>query len=67
MQQKKLLAILKRYPKAISYYIEDIKAISSSICTHIILMEEDYRLEREHQMRFNPNMKEVLPLVLFIR
>jgi len=59
-ETEKLLNILKKYPKAIGYTIEDIKGINPSLCIHRILLEEDYKPFIEHQRRLNPNMKEVL-------
>src|SRR4030067_2158510 len=57
---KKLLDVLKKYPKAIGYTIEDIKGINPSLCMHRILLEDDYKPSIEHQRRLNPNMKEVV-------
>jgi len=57
---EKLLNILKKYPKAIGYTIEDIKGINPSLCMHMILLKEDYKPSIEHQRRLNPNMKEVM-------
>jgi hypothetical protein len=62
-ETEKLLNILKKYPKAIGYTIEDIKGINPSLCMHRILLEEDYKPCIEHQRRLNPNMKEVLKLL----
>jgi hypothetical protein len=52
-----LLYVLKKYPKAIGYTIDDIKGINPSLCMHRILLEEDYKPSIEHQRRLNPNMK----------
>jgi len=57
---EKLLKILKKYPKAIGYTIEDIKGINPSLCMHRILLKEDYKPSIEHQRRLNPNMEEVV-------
>ena len=59
-ETEKLLNILKKYPKAIGYTIDDIKGINPSLCMHKILLEEDYKPSIEHQRRLNPNMKEVV-------
>jgi len=56
----KLLDVLKRYPDAIGYKINDLTGISPSVCTHRILLEEDSKTSREHQQRLNPNMSEVV-------
>jgi len=59
-ETEKLLYVLKKYPKAIGYTIDDIKGINPSLCMHMILLEEDYKPSIEHQRRLNPNMKEVV-------
>jgi len=46
---EKLLYVLKKYPKAIGYTIDDIKGINPSLCMHRILLEEDYKPSVEHQ------------------
>jgi len=56
----KLLDVLKRYPDAIGYKINDLTGISPSVCTYIILLEEDSKTSREHQRRLNPNMSKVV-------
>ena len=60
VETEKLLYVLKKYPKAIGYTIDDIKGINPSLCMHRILLEEDYKPSIEHQRRLNPNMKEVV-------
>ena len=40
--------------------LADIKGISSSLCSHRILMEADHKPSVEHQRRLNPTMKEVV-------
>jgi len=59
-ETKKLLSVLKKYPKAIVYTIDDIKGLNPSLCMHRILLEEDYKSSIEHQRRLNPSMKEVV-------
>jgi len=59
-ETEKLLYVLKKYPKAIGYTIDDIKGINPSLCMHRILLEDDYKPSIEHQRRLNPNMKEVV-------
>ena len=51
---------LRKYKKAIAWFIEDLKGISPSICMHKILLEENARTSIEHQRRLNPVMKEVV-------
>ena len=46
--------------KAIAWSIENLKGISSSICMHKILLEENAKTSIEHQRRLNPIMKEVV-------
>ncbi|XP_039687886.1 uncharacterized protein [Medicago truncatula] len=60
VETEKLLYVLKKYPKAIGYTIDDIKGINPSLCMHRILLEEDYKPSIEHQRRLNPNMKELV-------
>lgn len=43
-EEEKLLTVLRKYKDAIRWTITDIKRISPSICTHIILMVESYKL-----------------------
>jgi len=59
-ETEKLLDVLRKYPKAIGYSIDDLKGINPSICMHKILLEEDYKPFREHQRRLNPNISEVV-------
>ena len=59
-ETEKFLSVLKKYPKAIGYTIDDIKGLNPSLCMHRILLEEDYKPSIEHQRRLNPNMKEVV-------
>ena len=40
---EKLLAMLKRYKKAIGYTLDDIKGISPAFCTHKINLEENMK------------------------
>ena len=53
-----MVEILRKHKKAITWSVEDLKGISSSICMHKILMEENVRTSIEHQRRLNPIMKE---------
>ena len=56
-EEKKLLTILRNYKEAIAWSIEDLKAISPSICMHKILLEDNAKTSIEHQRRLNPVMK----------
>ena len=60
LEEQKLLETLRKYKEAITWYIEDLKGISPSICMHKILLEENARTSIEHQRRLNPVMKEVV-------
>ncbi|XP_075110416.1 uncharacterized protein LOC142181301 [Nicotiana tabacum] len=57
---QQLLQVLKECKTAIRWTMEDIKGISPAYCMHKILLEEGHKLSREHQIRLNPNMKEVV-------
>ena len=59
-EEQKLLEILRKYKEAISWSIEDLKGISTSICMHKILLNDNAKTSIEHQMRINPVMKEVV-------
>ena len=60
LEEQKLLEILRKYKKAIAWFIDDLKGISPSICMHKILLEENSKTSIEHQRRLNPVMKEVV-------
>ena len=60
LEELKLLEILKKYKKAITWSIDDLKGISHYIYMHKILLEENAKTSIEHQRRLNPIMKEVL-------
>ena len=59
-EEQKLLKILRNYQESISWSIDELKGISSSICMHKILLEENAKPSVEHQRRLNPVMKEVV-------
>ena len=59
-EKQKLLVIMRKYKEPIAWSIEDLKGISSSICMHKILMEDNAKSSIEHQRRLNPVMKEVV-------
>ena len=59
-EEQQLLRILRKYKEAISWSIEDLKGISSSICMHKILLNDDAKTSIEHQRRLNPMMKDVV-------
>ena len=47
-EEQRLLQILKKYKEAIAWSIEDLKGISSSICMHKILLNDDANTSVEH-------------------
>ncbi|XP_058726124.1 uncharacterized protein LOC131597442 [Vicia villosa] len=57
---EKLLQVLRKYPFALGYNIDDLKGISPSICMHHIMMEEGCKTSREHQRRINPILNTVV-------
>ena len=57
MAKQKLLETLRKYKEAIAWSMEDLKGISTSICMHKILLEENARTSIEHQRRLNLVMK----------
>ena len=59
-EEQKLLETLIKYMEAIAWSIEDLKGISSSICMHKILVDDNAKTSIEHQRRPNPIMKEVV-------
>ena len=59
-EEHKLLEILRKYKEAIAWSIEDLNGISSSICMHKILLNDNTKNFIEHQRRLNLVMKEVV-------
>nr|GEW57583.1 reverse transcriptase domain-containing protein [Tanacetum cinerariifolium] len=55
-----LITIIKSHKRAISWKLSDIKGIDSEICTHKILMEEDFKPAVQHQRRVNPKIHNVI-------
>ncbi|GJU73418.1 reverse transcriptase domain-containing protein [Tanacetum coccineum] len=55
-----LLKVLKLHKQAIAWKILDIKGIDPSFCTHKILMEDDFKLAVQHQIRVNLKIYEVI-------
>ncbi|RDX64413.1 Retrovirus-related Pol polyprotein from transposon opus, partial [Mucuna pruriens] len=53
-QEEKLLEVLKKNKKAISWILASLPGINPSICMHKILLEEDVRPDRQQQRRLNP-------------
>ncbi|XP_042387425.1 uncharacterized protein LOC121979502 [Zingiber officinale] len=59
-QEEKLLNVLRRNQKAIGWTLADLIGISSSICTHRILLEDDAKLVQQPQRRLNPIILDVV-------
>nr|GEY63478.1 DNA-directed DNA polymerase [Tanacetum cinerariifolium] len=55
-----LLKALKLHKRAIAWKIFDIKGIDPHFCTHKIIMEDDFKLEVQHQRRMNSKIHEVI-------
>jgi hypothetical protein len=55
-----LIAILRKYIRAIGWTIADILGIPPGICTHKIQLQEKCTPTIEHQRRLNPPMQEVV-------
>ncbi|GKB81367.1 reverse transcriptase domain-containing protein, partial [Tanacetum coccineum] len=54
------LKVLKSHKRAIVWKITNIKGIDPRVCTHKILMEEDYKPVVQSQRRVNPKIHEVI-------
>nr|GEX15200.1 reverse transcriptase domain-containing protein [Tanacetum cinerariifolium] len=59
-EKEALLKVLKSHKRAIAWKITDIKGIDPRLCTHKILMEEDYKLTVQSQRRVNLKIHEVI-------
>nr|GEW95960.1 reverse transcriptase domain-containing protein [Tanacetum cinerariifolium] len=55
-----LIKVLKLHKQAITWQLSDIKGINPEFCTHMILMEDDFKLAIQHQRRVNPKIQEVI-------
>ncbi|XP_042409815.1 uncharacterized protein LOC121998995 [Zingiber officinale] len=59
-QEERLLDVLRHNQKAIGWTLADLTGISSAICTHRILLEEDVKPVRQPQRRLNPLILDVV-------
>ncbi|KAI4973390.1 hypothetical protein ZWY2020_035651 [Hordeum vulgare] len=59
-EENKLLKTPRKHRAAIGYTLDDLKAISRTLCQHKIKTVPDSKPVAHHQMRLNPNMKELL-------
>ena len=55
-----LIAVLKRFKRAIGWTIEDIIGIPPGICSHKIQLMPNHKPSIDHQRRLNPPMQEVV-------
>ncbi|GKF28659.1 hypothetical protein Tco_0095001, partial [Tanacetum coccineum] len=55
-----LIKVLKSQKRAIAWKLSDIKGINLEICSHKILMKEDYEPAVQHQRRVNPKIHGVI-------
>nr|GEV39584.1 reverse transcriptase domain-containing protein [Tanacetum cinerariifolium] len=55
-----LIKVLKSHKRAIAWKLSDIKGINLELCTHKILMEDDFKLAVQHQRRVNPKIHDVI-------
>nr|GEZ99411.1 reverse transcriptase domain-containing protein [Tanacetum cinerariifolium] len=59
-EKSALIKALKSHKRAITWKLSDIQGINPKICTHKILMEEDYKPAVQHQRRVNPKIHDVI-------
>ncbi|XP_057755999.1 uncharacterized protein LOC130975192 [Arachis stenosperma] len=59
-QEDELLQVLRRHKDANGWTLADLKGISSAICMHKILLEEDAKPSIQSQRRLNPILKDVV-------
>nr|GEX41105.1 DNA-directed DNA polymerase [Tanacetum cinerariifolium] len=55
-----LKKVLKSHKHALSWQLSDIKGIDPELCTHKILIEDDFKPAVQHQRRVNPKIHEVI-------
>nr|GEV55708.1 reverse transcriptase domain-containing protein [Tanacetum cinerariifolium] len=55
-----LITILKSHKRAIAWKLSDIKGIDPELCTHKILIEEDFEPAFQHQRRVIPKIYDVI-------
>ncbi|KAG9458646.1 hypothetical protein H6P81_003154 [Aristolochia fimbriata] len=60
LEEKMLIEVLSKHKKAIGWSLSDIEGISITICTHRILMEDNYKPSIQPQRRLNPTLQEVV-------
>lgn len=55
-----LLGELRKYRKAIGYFLDDIRGISEALCVHRIHLDNESMTSVERQRRLNPNLRDVV-------
>ncbi|KAG9458839.1 hypothetical protein H6P81_003347 [Aristolochia fimbriata] len=60
LEEKMLIEVLSKHKKAIGWSLPDIEGINPTICTHRILMEDNYKPNIKPQRRLNPTLQEVV-------
>ncbi|KAG9449972.1 hypothetical protein H6P81_009937 [Aristolochia fimbriata] len=60
LEEKMLIEVLSKHKKAIGWSLSNIEGISPKICTHRILMEDNYKPNIQPQRRLNPTLQEVV-------
>ena len=59
-QEKRLLDVLRRNEKPISWTLAELRGLYPSLCTHRIFLEDDSRPVREAQRQLNPKVWEAV-------
>nr|GEU66540.1 reverse transcriptase domain-containing protein [Tanacetum cinerariifolium] len=59
-EKSSLLKVLKSHKRAIAWKISKIKGIDPRVCTHKILMDDDFKPTVQHQRRVNLKTHEVI-------
>ncbi|XP_070046865.1 uncharacterized protein [Nicotiana tomentosiformis] len=59
-QEQKLVELLSKYKKSIGWSIADIQGISTAICMHKILLDENSKPVVQPQHKLNKNLEEVV-------
>nr|GEU63937.1 reverse transcriptase domain-containing protein [Tanacetum cinerariifolium] len=60
-----LITVLKSHKRAIAWKLSEIKGINPELCTHKILMEDDFEAVVQHQRRVNPKIHDVIKKEVF--
>ncbi|GKE90620.1 hypothetical protein Tco_1571715 [Tanacetum coccineum] len=59
-EKDQLINVLKSHKRAIAWKISNIRGIDPNFCTYKILMEDDFKLDVQHQRRVNPRIHKVI-------